>query len=130
MRLTKDVLCEDGFENRTDDGKIAGFNVRMRIPYYREVPLSLIGDILVRVDGVDYTGNDILFEIHGGTFTLAEMPTVVRHRWNYGEKATIKVMKEGGLTPGVHHVEAYAKIRIAYMPSVEFAGGYADLRIA
>jgi len=130
MRLTKDVLCEDGFENRTEEGKIAGFNLRMRIPYYRGVPLSLIGDILVKVDGTEYTGDDILFEVYGGTFTLSEMTTVVRHRWNYGEKATIKIIKEGGLAPGVHHVEAYAKIRVSYMPTVEFAGGYADIQIA
>lgn len=127
MQLSKYVLCEDGFANFTDDGKVSGFAVRMRIPYYRGVPLSLVDDVLVVVDSVHYTGDDILFRVHGGTFTLDEMKTVVRHRWNYGEKATVLVKKEGGLKPGKHHVEAYAKIRVCYMPAVDFAGGYADM---
>ena len=130
MELRKDVLCEDGFVNRLEDGIITGFNVRMRIPYYRGVPLSLVGDVLIIADGIHYTGEDLLIEVHGGTFTLAEMTTVVRHRWNYGEKATIKVLKPGGLTPGIHHIEAYAKIRVSYMPKVELTGGYADLMLS
>lgn len=127
MQLTKDVLCDEGFENRIEDGKVTGFNVMMRIPYYRGVPLSLVDDILVVVDGEQYTGQSIEFQVHGGVFTLDEMKTVVRHRWNYGEKATVRVRKDGGLKPGKHHVEAYAKLRINYMPFVDFSGGYLDL---
>ena len=130
MHLFKYVLCEDGFENRLEDGQIQGFNVRMRIPYYRGVPLSMVDDILIIVDGVSYTGDDILFEVHDGTFTLAEMTTVVRHRWAYGEKATVKVVKPGGLAPGQHHVEAYVKLRISYLPIQGLAGGFADLGIS
>ena len=89
--------------------------------------MSLVDDVLVVVDGENYTGEDIQFQVHGGTFTIDEMKTVVRHRWNYGEKATIRVKKEGGLKPGKHHVEAYVKLRINYMPFVRFSGGYADL---
>ena len=127
MHLSKDILCEDGFANRIEDGKVTGFNVMMRIPYYRGVPLSLVDDILVVVDGQHYTGKDIQFQVHGGIFTLDEMKTVVRHRWNYGEKATVRVKKEGGLEPGKHHVEAYAKLRITYMPFTDLTGGYANL---
>ncbi len=127
MQLREHILCEDGFTNRIEDGKITGFNVKMRIPYYRGIPLSLIDEILIIVDGIQYTGDSILFEVHGGTFTRNEMTTVVRHRWNYGEKATVKVIKEDGLAPGQHRVEAYAKIRVNYMPSIEFVGGYTDL---
>ena len=126
----KNVLCEDGFDNRMEDGKTTGFNVKMRIPYYRGVPLSLVGVVLVVVDGEKYTGEDILFEVHGGVFTLNEMTTVVRHRWNFGEKATIKVIKEGGLSSGTHRVEAYVKLRINYLPFSDFTGGYKDLTIS
>ncbi len=129
MHLMKYVLCEDGFENRMADGKAVGFNVRMRIPYYRGVPLSMVEDILIKVDGVSYTGADLLFEVRDGIFSIAEMPTVVRHRWLYGEKAVVRVNKPGGLAPGSHHVEAYAKLRISYLPIQGLAGGFADLDI-
>lgn len=127
MQLRNDVLCEDGFTNRIENGVATGFNVRMRIPYYRGVALSLVDDILVIVDGEHYTGDAIRFQVSGGTFTLDEMTTVVRHRWNYGEKATIQVRKQNGLEPGRHHVEAYASLRINYLPFKDLAGGSADL---
>lgn len=130
MHLIKYVLCEDGFENRSRDGAAEGFNVRVRIPYYRGVPLSMVEDVLIRVDGADYTGDAIMFSVHGGTFKLSEMPTVVRHRWNYGEKATVQVFLPGGLAPGMHRVEAYVKLRISYLPIQGLAGGYADLCLA
>ena len=38
-QVSKYVLCEDGFINRIEDGKVTGFNVMMRIPYYRGVSL-------------------------------------------------------------------------------------------
>lgn len=130
MDLRKYVLREDGFENRVENGEVVGFNLRMRIPYYRGVPLSLVKDIKIIVDGVEYERDKIRFCIGDLTFTLDEMKTVVRHRWGYGEKATIKVIHPGGLKPGKHRVEAYAMLRISYMPREEYVGGYADLEIA
>lgn len=127
MQLRNDVLCEDGFANRIENGVVTGFNVRMRIPYYRGVALSLVDDILVVVDGEHYTGEAIRLQVSGGTFTLDEMTTVVRHRWNYGEKAIIQVKKPNGLEPGRHRVEAYARLRINYLPFQDLAGGVADL---
>ena len=130
MDSRKYVLCEDGFENRIEDGQITGFNVKMRIPYYRGVPLSLIKDLLVVIDGVEYGRDKLRFHVGGLCFTPDEMKTVVRHRWEFGEKATVEVLKPGGLAPGKHRVEAYAALRITYMPRAELTGGWADLELA
>lgn len=129
MQERKYVLCEDGFENRIEDGKVTGFNIRMRIPYYRGVPLSLVKDIKVIVDGEEYSRDKIRFTAGGETFTLDEMKTVTRHRWGFGEKAIISVIKPGGLAPGKHRVEAGAIIRVTYMPNADYTGGWADLEL-
>ena len=129
MELRKYVLVEDGFQNVRQDGRVTGFQVRMRVPYYRGVPLSLVGDIRVEVDGEVYTGEQLRFSFAGNTFTLEEMTTVTRLYWYYGAPATITVRKEGGLAPGRHTVGAFAKMRISYMSKEEFAGNYAELTI-
>ena len=127
MELRKYVLVEEGFQNVEQDGKVIGFQVQMRIPYYRGVPLCLVGDILVSVDGVDYTGESLRFSFGGNTYTLDEMTTVTRQYWYYGAPATVTVLKEGGLEKGVHHVGAFASMRISYMSKEELTGNYADL---
>ena len=38
----KYVLCEDGFETVIADGRTVGFQVKLRIPEYRGLPLALV----------------------------------------------------------------------------------------
>ena len=56
--------------------------------------------------------------MHGETFTLDQALTVVDsdYRWEFGEYATIKVKKDGGLEPGKHHIKAVQLIVPSYMP--------------
>ena len=37
-------------------------------------------------------------------------------RWEFGEVATVTVLKEGGLAPGEHRLELVEDLRVAYMP--------------
>jgi len=129
MELRKYVLVEDGFCNVKKDGETIGFQVKMRIPYYRGTPLSLIGDIMVSADGVEYTGNCLLFTFAGETYTMDELTTVTRQYWYYGAPATITVLKPGGLEPGRHRIGAFASMRISYMSKEELTGNYADLTL-
>lgn len=47
----KRVLREDGFYNIMLNGKQVGFNLDLRINYYRYLPLSSVHKIEVTVDG-------------------------------------------------------------------------------
>ena len=91
----KYLLCDEGFgniydRNHPDDPPI-GFQLKIRIPYYRSARLSLIEKITVRVDGREYDPDKMLFTTHDGTFTMDQMRTMPNHYWLFGEKATVTV---------------------------------------
>ena len=114
----RQIFNPDGFRNIEQDGKVVGYEFQFKAQYYRGVTLSIVRDIQVTVDGEKAAPEDIRFTVNGETFTLDEMTTVVDsdYRWEFGEFATVSVMKEGGLAKGSHHIAAYQKIVPSYMP--------------
>lgn len=96
--------------------------MRTRITYYRGIPLSMIHDLEVELDGKMVPREDILFSADGEQyFTLAEMETVTTYKWEYGEEATVFVKKAGGLPAGEHTIKLIQTIRTEYIP-VPFTG--------
>lgn len=116
------VLSEKGFKNREENGKIVGYEMKTLIPYYRGIPLSMVHDVKVSVDGEEVDKKDILFTLDNETyFTPIEMETVTSYKWEYGNEATIIVKKDGGLSKGKHDVRLEIVIRVSYIP-VPFEG--------
>ena len=116
----RQIYNPDGFKNIEVDGKIVGYEFQFKAQYYRGFTLSILRDIKIVMDGEDVAREDILFCTNGEEFTLEECRTVIdpNFRWEFGEYATIKVMKEGGLAAGEHHLEANQVIAPSYMPFV------------
>lgn len=117
------VFSEGSCKNVSDkDGKIIGFEMKTLITYYRGIPLSMVHDVQVKVDGVEVPRESIKFSANGKDyFTLSEMETVTTYRWEYGEEATVFVEKEGGLSKGEHEVSLTTVSRVSYIP-VPFSG--------
>lgn len=97
------------------DGVAVGFNVKLRIPYYRGVALSLVEDITIKYDNEVYPKEVLKFTTKDGTFTFDEMATMTTLRWEFGEKATVFVPRKGGFWMATHRVEAIVSIRVSYM---------------
>lgn len=114
----RQIYNPDGFKNIEKDGKIVGFQCEMKAQYYRGITLSIVRDIKVNVDGEDAAREDVRLTVNGETFTLEEMRTVIDsdYRWEFGDYATVSVMKEGGLAAGKHHINAIQIIDPSYMP--------------
>lgn len=115
----KYVICEDGFGDvKNVDGKVIGFQVKVRLPYYRAVRLSFIDKLTIKIDGKEYDRNQIRFTIKEGTFTLDEMTTMVNTYWEFGEKAIVTVLDENGFSRRygrkVKKVEIGLHLRVAY----------------
>ncbi|MEH7131058.1 DUF6379 domain-containing protein [Neobacillus drentensis] len=110
------MVCEDGFRNVVKDGDIIGFEVKLRIPYYRGIALSLINSINLEIDGVSFSREDMTFSVETGSFPYNELSTVINNRWEFGEKATLFVKKANGLSEGTHNVHAIVNLRISYLP--------------
>ncbi len=114
----RQIYNPDGFKNIYEDGKITGYQFQFKAQYYRGITLSIVRDIEIFTDGKEVKREDIRFAVNGETFTLEEMRTVVDsdYRWEFGDFATVSVMKEGGLTNGKHHISAKQILAPSYMP--------------
>lgn len=117
------IFTEGSLRNVEVDGETIGFEMRTRIPYYRGIPLSMVHDVEVEVDGAAVPREDICFTADEGEhwFTLAEMETVTFFRWEYEDEATVRVLLPGGLASGEHEVLLRVSARVAYIP-VPFSG--------
>lgn len=101
----KNVLSEREFCNVSTDGKVTGFQVKLRIPQYRGLPLAMLQDLRVTVDGESFSGEQLRFSTGGRSYRLEEMKKVTDVYWCYEKFATVTVSKPGGLSSGMHTVE-------------------------
>lgn len=116
------VFWKEKVQNVEKDGKVVGFTLKSLIPYYRGIPLSMVHDVKVVVDGKEIERGKIRFTPDGENwFTLDEMETVTTYKWEYGQEATIFVEKEGGLSKGAHEITLSVAVRTDYVP-VPFGG--------
>jgi hypothetical protein len=112
----KYVIGENGFRNVAEGGKIIGFQLEVRIAYYRGLGLSMIEGFDVTVDGRQFPREENLFTVRGRTFTYKQMETEYNERWEMGEVAQLTVPLAGGLTHGPHEVSVVEILRVSYVP--------------
>ena len=116
------VLSDGTVRNYKRSGETVGFAMKTRVNYYRGIPLSMVHDLTVELDGKQVEPDHIRFSVdEEDWFTPAEMETVTTYKWEFGEEATVLVELPGGLTPGQHTVTLAQTIRTEYIP-VPFIG--------
>lgn len=108
----------NAFTNVVRDGSVIGYSFEIKQQYYRSITLSILRNIAVTVDGEAADRADVRLTVNGETFTLEECRTVVdpEYRWEFGDFATVTVLKEGGLKPGKHSILVHQSIAPSYMP--------------
>jgi Domain of unknown function (DUF6379) len=109
------ILTRD-FSNLGDKRQPSGFKVKIRIPYYRGVTLSLIDSIDLSVDGEMFSPAQMTFSIGGRAYSFDELAKTTDAEWPFGEPATLTVTKPGGLATGMHTVQLGIAIRKSYIP--------------
>ena len=100
--MEKKVIQSVGFRNVVEDGKVIGFQFKVRNPYYRGVYLSQVLAGYATVDGEDIGRDEITWKIAGAIYTWQEMLESRNIHWNPLQLATIIVKKPGGLKQGYH----------------------------
>ena len=108
----KYFICDESFKNVVDEGEVTGFQIGVKVSYYRGVVLGIVNDMRVAVDGESFGKEDMTFTVKAGTFTFEQMAGRDDVRWDFGEVAYLRVKKPGGLAPGRHSVRVYEEIRI------------------
>ena len=114
--LETDMIQAHGFKNVAAGGEVTGFQLRIRIPYYRGIWASLLEGADVTVDGEEFRRDGILWTIGDRTLTLAEVEASTDLRWQFDEPAVLTVSKPGGLAIGMHDVGVKVAWRASYMP--------------
>jgi hypothetical protein len=94
-----------------------GFELGIRLPYYRGQWLSIVEDIAVTVDGTRHPREAVRFSLRGKSWTLDEMEAASAERWEFGEVATLSV-RAAPLAAGTHEVTVAEQLRISYLPWV------------
>jgi hypothetical protein len=114
--LEREMIQQFGFKNVESGGKTSGFQVRIRIPYYRGIWASLLEGADVTVDGEEFPRDRVLWTIGDRTLTLGEIEASNDVRWPFDEPAVLTVPKAGGLALGVHEIGVKVAFRASYMP--------------
>ena len=63
--MEKQVIQSVGFRNIKENGEIVGFQLKIRLPYYRGVFLSQLRPGTLFVDGERFERQDIIWNING-----------------------------------------------------------------
>ena len=123
------IICREGFSNVTRDGEVIGVRFLARLPYYRGLGLSMVEDLAVTLNGEALPREAVRFALRGREWSLDELETVYDDRWNFGEKATIILLKPGGLPVGKHRLKLAEKLRISYLPFVPVTSHETELEL-
>ncbi len=108
-----------GFRNVRQGTETTGYQVKVRIPYYRGVYISSLYDITLAVDGQAVPRASIRLVVNGKSFTLDEAQEDRQARWYFGDPATLVVSAAGGLKPGLHSVTVGMAMRKSYLPPTD-----------
>ncbi|WP_296118726.1 DUF6379 domain-containing protein [uncultured Eubacterium sp.] len=114
--MEREVIQSVGFRNIKKDDKITGFQLKVRLPYYRGIFLSQIRPGTLIVDGERFEKEDIIWNINGEDYTYEEMKKDFRTHWSVLKPAVLKVKKEGGLSQGYHDITYGFCFTSSYMP--------------
>ncbi|MCQ2237780.1 MAG: DUF6379 domain-containing protein [Bacteroidaceae bacterium] len=114
--MEKQVIQSVGFRNISSEGKVVGFQLKIRLPYYRGVYLSQIKMGSLVVDGEEITKDHIIWRVNGTDYTWQEMMVSRNVHWSPLELATLIVDKPGGLKQGYHDLKYSYACTHSYMP--------------
>ena len=114
--MEKQVIQSTGFRNIVENGEVTGFQVKIRLPYYRGVYLSQIKAGHLIVDGETFGENEIMWRVNGEDYTYADMKKDCHTHWHPMEPATLIVKKPGGLAQGYHNLSYGFYCTHSYMP--------------
>lgn len=112
----KYIIVTEGFRNTATEGGADGYELGIRLPYYRGLGLSMVESIDLTVDGTPVPAESLTLTVHGNSYAVNDLATVFDDRWEMGEIATLRVAQPGGLAPGSHHISVAQRLRISYMP--------------
>lgn len=113
--LERYVICDNSLKKCYENKQMVGYKVKVGIPYYRSVPLSCIEQISLLLDNEEVDSEQLVLELGGSVYTLAELSDRMDTWWGFMEKGYLIVRNGAGLPEGKHKVKVQFTIRIPYL---------------
>lgn len=109
--LDTHMIQTRGFRNTAD-----GFQLRLRLPYYRGVWTDLLVGASIAVDGRSFPGAAIGWRIGDASYSLDELTSSATARWPVDVPAVLSVPRAEPLPIGFHTVTAELRLTMSYIP--------------
>lgn len=93
-----------------------GVDIDIRLPWYRTLPLSVVGVTDVQIDGKKIDLTLLTFEVNGKTFHLNELAGQYTEWWYVLDSAFLHVPGVQILRGTEHQVRVTVSIRPPYIP--------------
>lgn len=117
MRLLEQQLIQlRGFRNVQEADKIIGFQVPIRLNYYRGVWASQLRAATVTVDDIIYANGQVFWTINGKHIEQEDLHKNSDIHWNSMDSALLVIRKEGGLKQGIYDVKVSYDFSSSYLP--------------
>lgn len=108
------IIADDKIKNIIIADKKLGYEFKINYPSYRGTFLSCIEKLEIFVDNNPVESNKMYFCVNGKEFLISELKDLFKEYWFVLDKATIKIMQDGGISPGEHTVKVIIRHRIPY----------------
>lgn len=109
--LDTHMIQTRGFRNRA-----GGFEVRLRLPYYRGLWTGLVVGASVTVDGEQTAAEEIGWSIGGTSWSLEAMRADETARWSLDQPAALSVPRAAPLALGFHDLAVELRLNMSYIP--------------
>jgi hypothetical protein len=126
----KYMIVGEAFRNVESGGEVTGYQFGLRLPYYRGIVLSLVGETILTVDGETVPEDAISVTVGGTTLPKTALEDEPVAKWEFGEVGILTVAKPGGLQPGEHTVGISQHLKISYVPVGFWGHDQKTLRLA
>lgn len=111
-----DVICDNSLRLVYAQGRKIGYAFDIRLSYYRGLFLSCVDEFALKVDGQAVAAQNITFNINGKSIPVHFLSECASEFWGLTVPATVEVVQEENLEPGIHDIDLTLMLRIPYMP--------------
>jgi len=94
-----------------------GFEIRLRLKWYRSLPLSCIEKLHLSLDGKPVEPSVLRFGINGHQYRLEELKDLIEEFWFIQDSAILSANLPGIVRPGkTYGIEVELAMRYPYIP--------------
>jgi hypothetical protein len=110
----KQVINPDQFYNLDRNGTTVGFNLDLRLNYYRGMSVSCIERLEVAVDGKTVPQDQMRLRLNDKCFRMTDLPLLFAEYWGIQTTGHLEI-HNGGLEAGEHDVAVQFELRCPYL---------------